>query len=276
MPNLVGIGNSQVPTNAMLGGLAYQDPAHATLTNVEIENIAPIKATLDATAVRQGVFVYDTRKDADGGAWRKRTKNASWYNETLGTVDRGHRRDFPSVAVIVAEDDVVTIYDGDDPNLSMWMVFRAGGSNGTNMIGRTNESGECVYMLGGLLCVGRDYFGLHMVNFITDQGWFKESGYDTPYVSPICYRNGDNQWQGANIDTQDIGNDIVNDISMRVLPNAPVHTDNALTRWYNGSGLPQPTIAIATDGGVTILDDHGRVINHQYQATNHYNYFIDM
>ena len=25
MPNLVGIGNSQVPTNAMLGGLAYKD-----------------------------------------------------------------------------------------------------------------------------------------------------------------------------------------------------------------------------------------------------------
>ena len=25
MPNIVGIGNSQVPTNAMLGGLAYQD-----------------------------------------------------------------------------------------------------------------------------------------------------------------------------------------------------------------------------------------------------------
>ena len=28
MPNLVGIGNSQVPTNAMLGGLAYQDTDH--------------------------------------------------------------------------------------------------------------------------------------------------------------------------------------------------------------------------------------------------------
>ena len=25
MPNLVGIGNSQVPTNGMLGGLAYQN-----------------------------------------------------------------------------------------------------------------------------------------------------------------------------------------------------------------------------------------------------------
>ena len=53
MPNLVGIGNSQVPTNAMLGGLAYQDPAHANLTSVEIENIAPIKAKIsnEATSV---------------------------------------------------------------------------------------------------------------------------------------------------------------------------------------------------------------------------------
>ena len=73
MPNLVGIGNSQVPTNAMLGGLAYQDPAHANLTNVEIENIAAIKAKIGQTApsynTGEPIFVYDTRKDADGGAW---------------------------------------------------------------------------------------------------------------------------------------------------------------------------------------------------------------
>ena len=70
MPNLVGIGNSQVPTNAMLGGLAYQDPAHANLTNVEIENIEKIKAEVVDTANR--VFVYDTRNDSDGGAWKKK------------------------------------------------------------------------------------------------------------------------------------------------------------------------------------------------------------
>ena len=77
MPNLVGIGNSQVPTNAMLGGLAYQDPAHANLTSVEIENIAAIKAKINQTVpsynTGEAIFVYDTRKDADGGAWRKRT-----------------------------------------------------------------------------------------------------------------------------------------------------------------------------------------------------------
>jgi len=68
MPNLVGIGNSQVPTNSMLGGLAYQDPAHANLTEVEIENIAAIKSKVNDTVNR--VYVYNTALDSDGGAWR--------------------------------------------------------------------------------------------------------------------------------------------------------------------------------------------------------------
>ena len=43
MPNLVGIGNSQVPTNAMLGGLAYQD----SVGEIDIEKI---KARISDTA----------------------------------------------------------------------------------------------------------------------------------------------------------------------------------------------------------------------------------
>ena len=64
MPNLVGIGNSQAPTNAMLGGLAYQD-------SVGEINIDKIKAKTVDTAV--DIFVYDTRNDSDGGAWRKKS-----------------------------------------------------------------------------------------------------------------------------------------------------------------------------------------------------------
>ena len=45
MPNLVGIGNSQVPTNAMLGGLAYQEDS---VGEVVIEKI---KAKTSDTAV---------------------------------------------------------------------------------------------------------------------------------------------------------------------------------------------------------------------------------
>ena len=90
MPNLVGIGNSQVPTNAMLGGLAYQD----SVGEIDIEKV---KAMTGDTAT--DVFVYDTRKDSDGGAWRKRTQNTSWYNEKPSAT-RGTRKEFPSIAVI--------------------------------------------------------------------------------------------------------------------------------------------------------------------------------
>ena len=116
MPNLVGIGNSQVPTNAMLGGLAYQD-------SVGEINIERIKARIIDTPV--DIFVYDTSKDSDGGAWRKKATTQSWYNEGAN-VRRGARKEFPAVAVIVAEESPaykVTIYDGDDPNLSMWMQW---------------------------------------------------------------------------------------------------------------------------------------------------------
>ena len=99
MPNLVGIGNSQVPTNAMLGGLAYQD----SVGNIDIEKI---KAKTSDTA--KDIFVYDTSKDSDGGAWRKRTQDTSWYNESASLI-RGARKEFPAVAVIVAESSEITI-----------------------------------------------------------------------------------------------------------------------------------------------------------------------
>ena len=85
MPNLVGIGNSQVPTNAMLGDLAYLD-------SIEIKNLPKIKNESSDTAL--AIFVYDTRKDSDGGAWRKRTSHTSWYNEQLGTPEKEPEKNF--------------------------------------------------------------------------------------------------------------------------------------------------------------------------------------
>ena len=108
MPNLVGIGNSQVPTNAMLGGMAYQDSDNVVVDNVQAAKIAQIKKTVDETATC--IFIYDTTQDSDGGAWRKRTQNTSWYNETA-SVTRGARKEFPAVAVIVTEAYEIIIYD---------------------------------------------------------------------------------------------------------------------------------------------------------------------
>ena len=56
MPNLVGIGNSQVPTNAMLGDLAYQD-------SVGEINLEKIKTKTSTSGTVKDIFVYNTRKD---------------------------------------------------------------------------------------------------------------------------------------------------------------------------------------------------------------------
>ena len=83
MPNIVGYGNTQVPTNAMLGDLAYQD-------SVDVEVISKIKGKILETASvgKNTIFVYDTSKDSDGGAWRKKATKQSWYNE--GAVSYTH------------------------------------------------------------------------------------------------------------------------------------------------------------------------------------------
>ena len=140
MPNLVGIGNSQVPTNAMLGDLAYQD-------SVDVEVLSKIKTETNDTAL--AIFVYDTRKDSDGGAWRKRTSHTSWYNEQLGTPERGTRKEFPAVAVCVIEDKKLIIYDGDDPEMPMWMKFYTYSNIMTMISGNQDQDMRAVTAING-------------------------------------------------------------------------------------------------------------------------------
>ena len=91
---------------------------------------AAIKSVTTATTIG-AVFIYDTRNDSDGGAWRKKARG-SWYYETLNTATRGGRREFPSVAVIVVDTNAtgtLSIFDGDDPSLPLWKSFSAASAN---------------------------------------------------------------------------------------------------------------------------------------------------
>ena len=245
MPNLVGIGNSQVPTNAMLGGLAYQD-------SVGEINLDKIKARTSDTAV--DIFVYDTRKDSDGGAWRHRTQNTSWYNEGVSK-SRGARKEFPVVAVIVVEYENLTIYDGDDPNLPMWMDFDYG-SSGLASITMLYANGKAVSALNGIVCsVGEVgwHDGLTAIDFIADTAKWRNSSYIANWTGGIGNRNVAGGY-GSFITAP---NEIivaaqVNDVAMTVLPNARIN---------DSTGLPIPTIALATDGGVSVILDNGSVFD---------------
>ena len=99
---------------------------------------AAIKSVTSSTTVG-AVFLYDTRNDSDP-SWRSRCQGLSWFDEDLNTATRGGRREFPSVALIVADDGdpdgtarTITIYDLDDPSMPMWMVFEAS-SNGSKYL----------------------------------------------------------------------------------------------------------------------------------------------
>jgi hypothetical protein len=263
--------------NALLTGALYWDTTASGLyvyngSSWEIagdrdELLQAIAASKADTAV--DVFVYDTRKDSDGGAWRKRTQHTSWYNETLNTATRGSRKEFPAVAVIVAESDAVTIYDGDDPSLPMWMVFPADAY--ITWASATDTGTSCVSALNSKLFIGNaNGFGGCIVDFVSDDtkllynnnnyALTKRTVVDRNILEsaefPLYYSGGD----GYNI-----VNNRMTDVAMTVLPNAPI--DSA-------TGLPVPTIAVATDGGVSVIKDDGTVVDitTTYNTNNSSNY----
>ena len=263
MPNLVGIGLSQVPTNGMLGGMAYQDPEYASIKDLDLKNLSQINSEIADTAV--DVLVYDTRKDSDGGAWRKRTQNTSWYNETLGTSDRGNRKEFPAVAVIVATASDVIIYDGDDPDLPMWMIFESsdtGTPYDTHYLGRgSGFSGfhpdiTGVAMLNATLVVVKkgdstNYTEVYTeINFISDRAFHRDETSACDMNNTISSRNGSAGGRSTYTGYGFMVDHEVRDVAMTLLPNAPINP---------ATGLPFPTIACGTDNGLCVIYDYNTV-----------------
>jgi hypothetical protein len=223
----------------------------AGIAGYDLDVIAESKAV---TAV--DVFVYDTSNDTDGGKWRKRTQGTSWYQEALNTATRGNRREFPAVAVIVAEDDTVTIYDGDDPALPMWMVFEKGGVHpSVYMLGRSAPDNTAVASLNGVLAVSLDADthgeALSVINFVSDSAVMHSQTNSWVSGQDISGRNNS---ATVTIDSSvgNIVNRVANDVAMTVLPDAPIDP---------ATGLPVPTIAVATAGGVSVIKDDGTVVD---------------
>ena len=214
-------------------------------------DLTGISSSISDTAT--DIFIYDTSKDSDGGAWRKRTQYTSWYNETLNTATRGSRKEFPAVAVIVSTTTKVTIYDGDDPDLPMWMVFNASSTNGFNNAPLLQYSGQNGYptaALNGVLMLGQrtngDNWGNPIVNFISEYIVRAD-----PHSGEGGVFNGGVAQRHDNIGFNSPGKLIINDsrinaIAMTVQPDAPIDP---------ATGLPTPTIAIANEAGICVIHD---------------------
>ena len=192
------------------------------------------------------VFVYDTTKDSDGGAWRNGAlaQASSWYNETLNTATRGSRRDFPAVAVIVAEAAKVTIYDGDDPALPMWDVPLSGSSNVSS-----------VFAMNGKIHIGRSSSGADkLLDYVADTVYqpYSNASFNGYLPFDIASATVDLVGTIGQTNPNVIVGASTNDVAMTVLPDAPIDP---------ATGLPVPTIAVATDGGVSVIKDDGTVVD---------------
>ena len=256
MPNLVGIGNSQVPTNAMLGGLAYQD-------SVGEINLEKIKATTSDTATC--IFIYDTTQDSDGGAWRKQCSTQSWFTEEPNA-HRGQRKDFPSLAVIVGNNNKeITIYDGDDPNLPMFIRFKA-----NNSLLYNNPT--CISAANGCIYFGQETYGLGRYNFIGDSiGRYRSAstyrgykGGDRTIGGRITSAPNGNQ-DGPPFNVGNLQHDNVNDVHTAITEGATID---------ESTGLPYPYIVLRANdgntGGVNVIQNNGYGMtgaNHGYAAT---------
>tara|TARA_B110000977_G_scaffold23754_1_gene28694 strand:+ start:1026 stop:3518 length:2493 start_codon:yes stop_codon:yes gene_type:complete len=267
MSKLIGTNPNQVPSNADLGTAAFVDVHEFLLA--EGSELSAINASITKTA--KSVLIYDTRKDSDGGAWRKRTQDTSWYNERLNTATRGSRRDFPSVALIVLEDLKVTIYDADNALLPMWMVFESGLTwNSAVLLAGEAYPLSCISMMNAHLAIGTgpNAQGLVVIEFIQDRARAhlttnQYGGYDD---YPLSERNSPgHDFSSAaygNRYTANILSNAIIDVAMVVLPNAPIDVE---------SGIAVPTIAAATYEGISVLRDDLTVVNFQTENNAGYN-----
>ena len=261
-------GNLTVPTVDINGGtidgtvIGGTTPAAGDFTSLTGDglDLNAIAATKAGTAV--DVYVYDTSLDSDGGAWRHRTQATSWYNETLNTATRGSRKEFPAVAVIVAEAAKVTIYDGDDPDLPMWKSIGVSGDGEyTAQTAILGSSGDVtsVSALNGLLSIGSNtggttttsMNGLTRINLVGDYVYGTNATYTYKWLGSLGDTATQAYWTNLGTGTA-IVNLNINDVAMTVLPNAPIDA---------ATGLPVPTIAIASNGGVSVIKDDGTVVD---------------
>jgi len=205
------------------------------------------------------IFVYDTSKDSDGGAWRHRTQNTSWYNETLNTSIRGSRREFPSVAVIVGTSTSVKIYDADDATLPMWME-----SNVNTSIFHENNVNS-IYALNGKICICSNPYDFYVVDMIKDTS-DEHSNNSKSIRKDISQRDNLSGTIRVLTDTtKGIQSRWTLATAMTVLPDAPIDPE---------TNLPIPTIAVGTgqngttNAGLSIIKHDGNVYRFRFTGNN--------
>ena len=238
MSKIVGNSPNQVPTNADLGSSAFLDQeSFISAREPKIKEVLR-RIEVGSGSVKE-IFVYDTSQDSDGGAWRKRCQQTGWYNEELNTSDRGSRKDFPSIAVIIVTESLVTILDGDSQNLDMWMMFHVRSSwNSALLVGVGLLT--CCHAKNGTMLIGQggNAQGVISINFISDSSLCISSGYSFGGRDALSIAERNTSGHTFNSGSQNHGYQVwgsnsFNALKLAVSSNASINPDD---------GMPYPII----------------------------------
>ena len=221
------------------------------------------KALLSAADV-VAVYVYDTRLDdrlPDGGRWNEpgRCSHTSWWIETLNTAARGAKRDFPVVALIVAQPAKVTIYDAMDLDAAgaprMWKVMITGGfwngslaSSSFNAIGAGAVLKGCHARNGRLLIASND--ALVVLDWANDRATY----HGASAITVGTYRGGLGQANAG------LGHNAVGAAMLSSVPANAVHAHVYPGAPLDAAGMPVPTIAVGLDTTAAVIHPAGQVV----------------
>ena len=197
-----------------------------------------------------GVFIWGAQLELGSTATTYERKVA---DGSQTEVFRGNKADFPRLAGIVAEATSVNIYDLTEAGRPMFARFIATATatiSAKNMLSGANS----VTALNGRLIVGgsgTNLTGLTVVDFIRDSAELRlTSGY--AWNGGISTRNSTGGYGAVDANVTGIVNATANAVAATTLPDAPVDPV---------TGLRVPTIAVATNGGVSVIQHSGTVRN---------------
>ena len=239
------------------------------------------KGYIDQTAISNvnDVFVYDTARDTDGGAWTNSSKSqvVSWYTESkddgagdacnISSDDRCGTSAFPKKAILTATNDALYIFDANSNNL--WMKFTQASTGALGADSNNNPSS--VFAQNGIIYVGTNGSsgtGMYAFDFPGD----KMIRYNTTNAGQadvaISGRNSTVTYNVNSKTNMALNSNLVNDVHATTIQGG----SNVLT---NGGPLNGVTFAVAaTDDGISVVNtaqqvtyDFGRgAITDNYQS----------
>lgn len=222
------------------------DQALATTDAVSFASISigAVEQLLVTAANNVDVEIFNTE------AWRDRVEHTSYYAE-VGKP--------PKWCAIAAFTDSVKIYDITDPALPEWMVFEAGAgkpfynSGGSNLITSIEVCNDQILVGTG----GSSAGGLGRASFVEDYAFLRI--------------NDDREFNGTTIGDRNSGTvDTVTGTTIGLVNrnvNSVAATELASAETNVATGMKFVTIAVATGGGVSVINptgtfaDRNKVVN---------------